>query len=126
MAEKFPDMARRSQVGASESLQFGYVYFRRHPFMPLEYLHRSAALFQAMKTNLLSTAPCHVQPSNVHVSAAGRANPSGTTEEYDNVGLFATSNIKKGDVIVTDTTTLCAIATPSGAARTLRCENCCD
>ncbi|KUJ15818.1 uncharacterized protein LY89DRAFT_783087 [Mollisia scopiformis] len=64
-AMSYPHVARQNLLGATEILQFGFVDFRRYPFMPLEYLHRNAALFEATNTTILAMTPVSVQPSNV-------------------------------------------------------------
>ena len=138
-----------SQINADELIHFGNVSFRRYPFMPQEYIHRSAELIASANAGLLAiNAPCILR-GNVFDSSAessGQSPPAkslgpwkslkqffGVTTESDTLGLFATSAIRKGDIIFRDSTTWAAntlssvIQANSGgrAIPLFRCENCC-
>ena len=137
-----------SQLDADEQMKFGRVPFRQYPFMPPEYIHRSAELIASANARLLAiNAPC-VLRANTFGSSAPSSAPSpppkglgrwksmkkfyGLTTESDTLGLFAISAIRKGDIILKDPTTwgtnsLSSIvqAISNGRAYPMfRCENC--
>jgi hypothetical protein len=137
-----------SQLNPDEQMKYGHVSFRQYPFMPPEYIHRSAELIASANAKLLAIkAPCILRASNVGSLASSAPSPPskslgpwksikqffGLTTESDTLGLFAISAIRKGDVILEDSTSWGA-NTMSPAVQTnfrgraypmFRCENCC-
>ena len=138
-----------SQVDADEQIKFGFVSFRQYPFMQQEYIHRSARLIASANARLMAiNAPCILRASSFGSLAASSALAPppkslgpwksfkqlfGLTTESDTLGLFATSAIQKGDVILKDSTTWAANTLTSAVQASFlgrmipmsRCENCC-
>ncbi|KAE9364288.1 hypothetical protein N431DRAFT_549865 [Stipitochalara longipes BDJ] len=116
-----------SQINADEQMLFGSASFHQYPFIPLEYIQRSAGL-------IAINAPCMLRASSFGSPAPSSAlsPPSkslgqwkslkqffGLEAESETLGLFAVSAIQKGDVILKDPTTW------SGRTFTMFCcENC--
>ncbi|KUJ11523.1 uncharacterized protein LY89DRAFT_786439 [Mollisia scopiformis] len=125
----------RSQTNVDEQLKFGRISFRLYPFMPPQYLQRSAERITSANTRLVEMgAACVVRASSLGSSAAIPEPPLRILGPWNRtLGLFATSDIKKGDVILKDTTTWGTNTEPAvvyfkyqGRAHPMpRCDNCC-
>lgn len=141
-----------SDINIDEELKFGRFLIRRYPFMQSEYLHRSAKLIAGLNTRLFADgAPCAIAPSNVGSSApiSGSSPPfkllpswkslkeflgvHTDSSNLDTLGLFATSDIQKGNVILKDSTTWGANTLPAMMQlksrgqvvnSIFRCDNC--
>jgi hypothetical protein len=108
-----------SHLNPDEQVKYGHVSFRQYPFMPPAYIHRSAELIASANAKLLAIkAPCILRASNVGSLASSAPSPPskslgpwksikqffGLTTKSDTLGLFAISAIRKGDVILEDST----------------------
>lgn len=128
----------QGQLDPNEYLKIGHVSFWRYPFMPAEYLRRSAQLIADVKARFPSSgSPCVLRGSTLVPSSCTSTPTKGlntwkSLEDFlrlsnDILGLFTTSAIRAGDVIFRDPTTWGSSAAKSGNLHFTQkpCENCC-
>lgn len=131
-------------------MKAGIVQFRRYPFMAPEHVHRNAQLISSANAQLLKMgAPCVIRESNFGISSSPPVPPSkglggwksvkaflgfSSESQSDTFGVFALSDIRKGDIIFKDHTTWGASNFPAvfpfktDGGQTIpmtRCDNCC-